>query len=98
MNLVAIGGYVIAAGGNGMGYRSATLAFRIGMMASAALAVGTLSRELMTGLNRATEERQASEQRVVLWSKVASLVRQIDSPETTRVLETVVDHGGHPRV
>lgn len=94
LNLVAIAGYVITLAATGWGIDTATLAFRIGMMASAALAVGILSRELMTGLNRASEERQASEQRVVLWSKVASLVRQIDSPATTRVLETVVDAVG----
>ncbi|MDQ1361826.1 MAG: hypothetical protein QOJ44_2203 [Acidimicrobiaceae bacterium] len=94
MNLVAIGGYVITLAATGWGINPSTLAFRLGMMASTALAVGTLSHELMTGLNRATRERQASERRVVLWSKVASLVRHIDSPETTRVLETVVDAVG----
>jgi diguanylate cyclase (GGDEF)-like protein/PAS domain S-box-containing protein len=94
MNAIAIGSYVITLAATGWGINAATLAFRLGMMAAAALAVGTLSRELMAGLHRATGERLASEQRVVLWSKVASLVRQIDSPETTRVLEAVVDAVG----
>ena len=43
LNLVAIGGYVITLAATGWGINSATLAFRIGMMASAALAVGILS-------------------------------------------------------
>ena len=94
MNLVVIGGYVITLGATGWGISAADLSFRLGMMAAAALAIGTLSHELMTGLNRAASERVASDQRVVLWSKVASLVRQIDSPETTRVLEAVVDAVG----
>jgi diguanylate cyclase (GGDEF)-like protein/PAS domain S-box-containing protein len=94
MNLVALGGYVITLAATGWGISASTLAFRLGMMAAAALAVGTLSHELMTGLTRQTLEREASERRVVLWSKVASLVRQIDSPETSRVLETVVDAVG----
>jgi diguanylate cyclase (GGDEF)-like protein/PAS domain S-box-containing protein len=94
MNAIAIASYVITLAATGWGINAATLAFRLGMMAAAALAVGTLSHELMTGLHRAAGERLASERRVVLWSKVASLVRQIDSPETTRVLEAVVDAVG----
>ena len=94
MNLVAIGGYVLTLAATGWDISAGTLAFRVGMMASAAPAVATLSHRLMTGLHRATGERRASERRVVLWSKVASLVRQIDSPETSRVLATVVDAVG----
>ena len=94
LNLVVIGGYVVTLAATGWGISAADLSFRLGMMAAAALAIGTLSHELMTGLNRAAGERLASEQRVVLWSKVASLVRQIDSPETSRVLEAVVDAVG----
>jgi diguanylate cyclase (GGDEF)-like protein/PAS domain S-box-containing protein len=94
MNAIAIGSYAITLAATGWGINAATLTFRLGMMAAAALAVGTLSHELMTGLHRAAGERLASERRVVLWSKVASLVRQIDSPETTRVLEAVVDAVG----
>ncbi len=91
MNLMVVAGYVITLVATGWDIHPSTLAFRLGIMTAGAFGIATLSNELMKGLRHQVLERDAAEQRVVLWTKVAALARQIDSPETDRVLTAVVD-------
>ena len=91
MNLMVVAGYVITLVATGWDIHPSTLAFRLGIMTAGAFGIATLSNELMKGLRHQVLERDAAEQRVVLWTKVAALACQIDSPETDRVLTAVVD-------
>ena len=90
LTVVTILGYVLTLMATGWGITPASLVLRLGMLAAAAMAVGVLNHELGRALMRQTEERQASENRVALWSRMAAVIREIDAPDVDRVLVAVV--------
>jgi diguanylate cyclase (GGDEF)-like protein/PAS domain S-box-containing protein len=87
---LTIVGYVLTLAATGWGISAASLELRVGMLASAALAVGVLNHELGRALQRQMTERAASDNRVALWSRMAAVVREIDAPDVDRVLVAVV--------
>ena len=92
LNAASIGGYLVTVAATTPGQLdAATLTFRAGMMASAGLAVGTVSHELGRHFARQSAEQRAAERRVELWRRVARVVRKIDVLDSDGVLEAVVD-------
>lgn len=90
LTTLTILGYVLTLVATGWGISASSLALRLGMLAAAAMAVGLLNNELGRALQRQTEERAASENRVALWSRMAAVIREIDAPDVDRVLVAVV--------
>jgi diguanylate cyclase (GGDEF)-like protein/PAS domain S-box-containing protein len=84
-------GYLVTLAATGWGIGFATLVFRLGVIMASSLAVGLLNHELGRSFRRQMEERDASENRVALWSRVAAVARQIDASDVDHVLSAVVD-------
>lgn len=88
---LTIAGYVVTLIATGWGIGVANLVFRLGMFAAASLAISLLNHELSRSFQCQMEECKASENRVALWARVASVARQIDASDVDQVLTAVVN-------